>query len=46
MVVAGRDSPAAREGYDLYFVACSESCAPAMKAALAEDVKGGGRSLG
>jgi len=44
-IVTGRDSPAARAGHDLYFTACSESCAKALKAALEEDLKGGGASL-
>ena len=39
--VTGRDSPAAREGHDLYFTMCSESCAKALKAALEEDIKSG-----
>jgi len=41
-IVTGRDSPAARAGHDLYFAACSESGANALKAALEEDIKGGG----
>jgi hypothetical protein len=41
-IVAGRDSPAARAGHDLYFAACSEVCARALKAALEEDVSHGG----
>lgn len=44
-IVTGRDSPAARAGHDLYFTACSESCAKAMKAALEEDLKRGGPML-
>ena len=44
-IVTGRDSPAARAGHDLYFIACSESCAKAMKAALEKDVKRGGPLL-
>jgi hypothetical protein len=44
-IVTGRDSPAARAGHDLYFTACSESCAKTVKAALEEDLKGGGPSF-
>src|SRR5436309_268638 len=40
-IVTGRDSPAARAGHDLYFTS-SESCANSLKAALEEDIKGGG----
>ena len=41
-IVTGRDSPAAQAGHDLYFTACSESCAKAMKAALEDDLKRAG----
>lgn len=41
VVVTGLDSPAAREGHDLYFVVCSEPCAKALKETLAEKIKGG-----
>ena len=44
-IVPGRDSPAARAGHDLYFAACSEGCANALKVALEEDLKRGA-SLG
>src|SRR5437870_1140792 len=38
--VTGRDSPAAREGYDLYFTTCSASCGKALQAVLVEEIKG------
>jgi hypothetical protein len=41
-IVARRDSPAARAGHDLYFAACSEICARALKAALEKDWSHGG----
>ncbi len=37
-IVAGADSEARRQGYDLVFMACSEACTLALRAALQGDV--------
>jgi hypothetical protein len=39
-IVTGDDSPAARSGFDLYFMTCSEKCATDLKAALEKDIGG------
>jgi hypothetical protein len=44
-IVTGADSPARREGHDLYFMVCGESCGAAMRAALAEDIRIGRAGL-
>ena len=38
-MVTGADSPARREGHDLYFMVCSEACGAALRAALAEEIR-------
>lgn len=37
-MVTGVGSPAAREGHDLSFMACSETCARDLRAALKADL--------
>jgi hypothetical protein len=41
-LVVATDSPAARAGHDLYFVACSHACLVALKTALVEEIDPGG----
>jgi hypothetical protein len=36
--VVGLNSPAAREGHDLYFMACGEACAGALRDALRAEI--------
>ncbi|MCM3900784.1 MAG: hypothetical protein ND866_03695 [Pyrinomonadaceae bacterium] len=38
-LVVAKDSPAKREGNDLLFVACSESCAEALKQAVGREIE-------
>jgi hypothetical protein len=42
-VVVTNDSPAKREGYDLLFVACSESCAEELRGRIGRELEVGGR---
>jgi hypothetical protein len=45
-VVVTNDSPAKREGYDLLFVACSESCAEELRGRIGRELEvGGGRRV-
>jgi hypothetical protein len=41
-MMTGADSPARRDGHDLYFMVCSEVCGATLRAALAEEIRIGG----
>jgi hypothetical protein len=43
MIVVKPGSPAAREGFDFFFMTCGSTCATALKGALAQDVELGNR---
>jgi hypothetical protein len=45
-LVVGLHSPAAREGHDLYFVTCTETCLRALKTALQAEIEPQSRGPG